>query len=193
MVTRNRQGERRLSPPRYRLLLTTHVLVAVGWLGVILAKLALAITAVTADAPDLAVALYRSTVVLNAVFPPLAIGAIVTGVLLSLGTKWGLLQHYWVATKLVLSVAVIATAIRFGDRLVGEAIAAAAGSAMPDRSMPALADPTALLIALSATHLLMLAIATVVSFYKPWGKTWLGRRPAARQAQPVPYEAPTSH
>ncbi|MCC6626593.1 MAG: hypothetical protein IT340_04225 [Chloroflexi bacterium] len=157
-----------------------------------MAKLALAVTAATADAPDLAVALYRSTVVLNAVFPPLAIGAIVTGVLLSLGTKWGVLQHYWVTTKLVLSVAVIATAIRFSDRLVGQAIAATAESAMPNSLLPALADPTALLIALAATHLLMLAIATVVSFYKPWGKTWLGRRPAAQPLRPASYEGPTS-
>lgn len=49
--------------------------------------------------------------VLNIAFPPAAIGALVTGVLLSLGTRWGPLQHYWVATKLALSVGVIVTGI----------------------------------------------------------------------------------
>jgi hypothetical protein len=29
-------------------------------------------------------------------------------------------------------------------------------------------------------HLLMLGAATVMSVYKPWGKTWFGRRTAVR-------------
>jgi hypothetical protein len=40
----------------------------------------------------------------NVAFSPAAIGTLVTGILLSLGTKWGLLRHYWVATKLAPTV-----------------------------------------------------------------------------------------
>jgi len=40
---------------------------------------------------------------------------LMTGVVLGLGTKWGVFNYTWVVTKLVLTVAVPATAIRFGE------------------------------------------------------------------------------
>ncbi|MGH4014046.1 MAG: hypothetical protein ACRDSL_08990 [Pseudonocardiaceae bacterium] len=92
-----------------------------------IAKLVLGIAAVTSDATDISVALYVSMDVLNVAFPPVAIGTIVSGVLLSLGTKWGLLQHYWVATKLVLTVGVIVTAVQIGDRFVRQSMSASPG------------------------------------------------------------------
>jgi hypothetical protein len=183
MMTTKKQGERRLSPGRYRLLVTTHVIVAVGWLGVVFAKLVLGLAAITAGATDVAAALYLSTSVVNVAFPPLAIATIVTGVLLSLGTKWGLLRHYWVATKLVLTVAVIATAIRFSDQLVRQAIGGVG---------PAALDGATLVIALSVTHLLMLVVATILSTYKPWGQTRVGRRVGASPAQSLTPDLPTT-
>ena len=176
MVVRNKQGERRVSPPIYKLLLTAHIIVSVGWLGVVVAKLALGIAAATSGDPEVARGLYASTQVVNPIFPPAALGTIVTGVLLSLGTKWGLLQYYWVMAKLVLTVGVIASAVRLGDRLVQQAIRAPAGAATEDGTLLGIATAAALLIGLSAAHALMLGAATVISVYKPWGKTWFGRR-----------------
>ncbi|MGH3910976.1 MAG: hypothetical protein ACRDRM_09115 [Pseudonocardiaceae bacterium] len=174
-----------MSPRVYKFLLAAHIMVSVGWLGIVIAKLVLGIAAVTSDAADISVALYVSMDVLNVAFPPLAIGTIATGVLLSLGTKWGLLRHYWVAAKLVLTVGVIVTAVQIGDRFVRQS-----ASAPPSRAtgvgtiLDVAAAPTTLLLSLSVVHVLMLAVATVVSVYKPWGKTWFGRartvRPAAR-------------
>ena len=43
------------------------------------------------------------------VLVPLAIGSLVTGVLISLTTPWGLFRHYWVLISLGLTV--LATAI----------------------------------------------------------------------------------
>jgi uncharacterized membrane protein len=172
-----------VSPSLYKLLLTTHVIVSVGWLGVVFAKLVLGLAAMTSNAPDVADALYVSMGVLNVAFPPLAIGTIVTGVLLSLGTKWGLLQHYWVATKLTLTVGVIATAVQLGGRLVRESIAAPSGPAADAGTILGLASAPTLLLSLSVAHLLMLGAATVISVYKPWGKTWFGRRNMAQQSQ----------
>ena len=48
-------------------------------------------------------------IIANAVIVPLALAALVTGVVSALGTTWGLLRHYWVVTKLV--VVVIATVV----------------------------------------------------------------------------------
>jgi hypothetical protein len=130
-----KQNERRLSPSHYRLLLATHIVVSGAWLGVVVTKLVLGLTAVTAADPDRAATLAVATAVVNPAFPPLAIGTIVTGVLLSLGTKWGLLQHYWVAVKLGLTVGVIATAVQLGDRYLRQAIATLSGSAVESGTM----------------------------------------------------------
>jgi hypothetical protein len=40
--------------------------------------------------------------------------------------------------------------------------------------------PLRLLIMLTISHVLMLLAATVLSTYKSWGRTWLGRRQAAK-------------
>jgi len=41
VYARNQQGERRVSPSLYRLLLTAHIITSVGWLGVVFAKVVL--------------------------------------------------------------------------------------------------------------------------------------------------------
>lgn len=161
----------------YKLLLTSHIIVSVGWLGIVFVKLVLGIAAITTDESGVSGALYLSMEVVNVTFPPAAIGTIVTGVLLSLGTKWGLLRHYWVATKLTLTVGVIVTGIALVDRLIQQSI----GQAMGDGTILGIASaPATLLISLSVAHALMLGIATIVSVYKPWGKTWFGRRKAVQ-------------
>jgi hypothetical protein len=177
LVSRNKQGDRRLSPSLYKLLLTAHIIVSVGWLGVTLAKVVLGLGAATTGAPDVATTLVVAIGALNVAFPPLAIATIVTGVFLSLGTKWGLLQHYWVVTKLVLTVGVIVTAVQLTDRLARLADPALFGVAL---------TPATLVLTLAAIHLFMLGVATVISVYKPWGKTWFGRRKAS---SPPPREA----
>ncbi len=183
MFSSNRRGERRVSPPMYKLLLTAHIIVSVGWLGGVFAKLVLGIAAITSNAPDISDALYVSMEVVDVIFLPAAIGTIVTGVLLSLGTKWGLLQHYWVATKLVLTVGVIVTAVQLSNRFVRQSISAPSGPAVDDGTILGIASAPILLISLSVAHVLMLGIATVVSVYKPWGKTWFGRRKALARSQ----------
>jgi hypothetical protein len=164
-------------------LLSAHIIVSVGWLGIVFAKLVLGLRAVTIDAPNVSDALYLSIQAVNVAFPPAAVATLVTGVLLSLGTKWSLLQHYWVATKLVLTVGVIVTGIALVDRLIQQSIYAPSGQVMDENTILATASaPTTLLIFLSVAHVLMLAVATVVSVYKPWGKTQFGRRKAVRRS-----------
>ena len=168
MFQRNQHGERRVSPSTYKLLLTTHIAVSGAWLGVVVAKLALGIAAITAGPASPPATLYAAIRVVDPTFPPLAIATIISGVLLSLGTRWGLLTHTWVVTKIGLTVGVIATAVPLSDRFVRQAIAAPA----PEIGLAQAVIP---LLVLSAAHALMLGTATILSVYKPWGKTWLVR------------------
>ena len=54
-----------------------------------------------------------------------------------------------------------------------------------DATLIASATAPGLLIALAVAHLLMLTAATVLSVYKPWGKTWLGRRQSHQPSRRV--------
>jgi hypothetical protein len=188
VFSRTKQGARRVSPPVYKVMLAAHIIASGAWLGVVLAKVILELAAITAAAPEIAGALYLAIGAVNTAFPPLAIATMVSGVILSLGTKWGLLQHYWVATKLVLTVGVIATAVQLGSRITRPAHATLAREAVGDGAiLEFLTAPETLLLSLSLAHVLMLGLATVVSIYKPWGRTgigrwmaWLTRRGAAR-------------
>jgi hypothetical protein len=162
-----------VSPQVYRLLLTTHIVVSGVWLGFAVAKLALALFALTTDA------LYSSMRVVYLAFPPAAVATLVTGVLLSLGTTWGLLRHYWVATKLALGIGVIVTGVALSDRLVQESIAAPGGGVVGGAAITEVVSaPATLLISLSVAHALMLGVATVLSVYKPWGR--IGQHKAMR-------------
>jgi hypothetical protein len=115
--------------------------------------------------------------VVNVAFSPAAIGTLVTGILLSLGTKWGLLRHYWVATKLALTVGVIVTGIALVNRLIQQSISAPSGQAVDDGAILGITSaPAPLLISLSLAHALMLGTATVVSVYK----SRFGRRRAVQ-------------
>jgi len=169
----------------YRLLLVTHIMVSVGWLGLIFAKLVLGLRAMMAsDAPELSGSLYGAMEVVNVAFPPAAVATLVTGVLLSLGTRWGVLRHYWVATKLALCLAVIATGVAFVDRLVQRSVSGPSVQAVGEGTvLDIVSAPTTLLISLSAAHVLMLGAATVLSVYKPWGKTPFGQTKAARSSR----------
>ena len=195
MFRRNEHGERRASPRVYRFLLTTHIITSVGWLGVVFAKLVLALAAATAASPDVSAALLVALGAINAAFAPASTGALVSGVLLSLGTRWGLLQHSWVVAKVVLTVGVFGTAVQVVPRIVELGV--------DEPTLLGLPWAPAILLVFAALHLLMLGAATALAVYRPWGKTWLGRRADARRrpgatwrgtgtASPVRFDAPGS-
>lgn len=176
------RGERRLTRRQYKLLLSAHILASVGWLGVVAAKAALLLAA--GSAAD-ATGLYAAVAVVDRVFPPAAILTLISGVLLGLGTTWGVFDYTWVVTKLALTVAVPMTAVRFGERLLQQAAADAAAQLLAAGGIGPAAGPASagsMLLLVGFLHLLALAVATILSVYMPWGRTWIGRRKAPRSA-----------
>src|SRR5260370_6017617 len=94
-----------MTPGMRKLALTIHLTCSVGWIGAVVAYLALGIAAV----PSLEVQRVRAAwtamdVVGWWAIVPLTIAALVTGLLMSLGTHWGLFRHYWVLISLVLTI-----------------------------------------------------------------------------------------
>lgn len=174
MLMRTPHGEWRLTPPMHKLVLTAHIVASVGWLGIAVAKLALATAASRAVDPGASQALLVAIGVIDGVFAPAAILTLITGVVLGLVTKWGIVQYTWVLVKLALTIAVPMSAVRLGERSLIEA----QNGATPR-----------LVIWLVAMHIVMLGVATLLSVYKPWGKTWFGRRAAKQAASPVAVRA----
>ncbi|MGH2808419.1 MAG: DUF2269 domain-containing protein [Actinomycetota bacterium] len=93
-----------LSPGARKVALSIHLTVSVGWIGAVLAYLGLGITAVRTDDVPLIRAMWAAMETTGwYVIVPLAATSLVTGVVMALGTKWGLFRHYWVVTSFVLT------------------------------------------------------------------------------------------
>lgn len=95
-----------MMPPGLRkLALTAHLTCSVGWIGAVVAYLALGVSAVTAQDTQTVRAAWTAMEVTGWwVIVPLAVAALLTGLLMSLGTSWGLFRHYWVLISLALTV-----------------------------------------------------------------------------------------
>ncbi|MFJ3584467.1 DUF2269 domain-containing protein [Streptomyces sp. NPDC090127] len=152
-----------LQRPARRALLVVHVAVSVSWLGLSVGLLALGITAYTTGDLSLTEAAYRAMKVFaDWLLAPVAVVTLASGLVLSLGTPWGLARHRWVWTKFWITLATAAATV-FALRPEIEH-AAAAGT--PDPSL--VVAPTVSMVA----YLFM----TAISVLKPWGLTRRGRR-----------------
>src|SRR5688500_14178347 len=88
-----------------KLMLSAHVISSVGWLGAVGAFLALAVIGVTKqDAPTVRGVYLVMQPTAWYVLVPLAFASLLTGIVMSLGTTWGLFRHYWVLVKFGLTV-----------------------------------------------------------------------------------------
>jgi hypothetical protein len=94
-----------MTPGVRKLALTTHVTSSVGWFGSVAAFLALAIAGLSSrDAQMMRSAYLAMHLTTWFVIVPLSLASLLTGLIESLGTTWGLFRHYWVVTKLLLTV-----------------------------------------------------------------------------------------
>lgn len=94
-----------LRPSLRKGVLAAHLAVSVGWLGVVVAYLALGVSAVTSrDAQAVRAAWLAMELVAWYVILPLAIASLFTGLIMGLSTPWGLFRHYWVLISLLLTV-----------------------------------------------------------------------------------------
>jgi hypothetical protein len=162
-----------MTPPIRKFALTAHITFSVGWLGAVAVFLVLAITSLTSLDAQLVRGLYLAMEVTGwYVIVPLCLASLVTGLVVSLGTAWGLFRHYWVLAKFLITIA--STLILFGfTRTLGYLGNLAADTTL---AIDNLRTPSPVLHASFA--LLALLVTTTLSVYKPWGKTLYGRRKA---------------
>lgn len=163
-----------MRPPVRRFALTAHITASVGWLGVVVAFLALSISAMrTADEETLrGLSLAMETTGWYALLP-LSMTSLLTGLLQSLGTTWGLFRHYWVIAKLVINVFATLILVLYLQTL-GTLADIARQATLSSVDLEMLQSPSPTVHGVGALFLLLLA--TVFSVYKPRGMTRYGQR-----------------
>jgi hypothetical protein len=159
-----------------KLALTTHVTSSVGWFGAVAAFLSLAVAGLSSRSPQTVRAAYLAMELITwGVIVPFSIASLLTGIVQSLGTTWGLFRHYWIVAKLGLTL--VATVILLvHTQPIGRVAAVAAERMLSSADLHQLRVQ---LIADAAAALMALLVATTLSVYKPWGMTSYGRRTQA--------------
>jgi hypothetical protein len=161
-----------MTPRLRKFALTAHVVLSVGWLGAVAVSLALAIAGLTGQDDQVVRAAYLAmNTIGESVLVPLALASLLTGLVLSLGTRWGLFRHYWILIKLAINVFAHTVLLLYMQTL-GYLARLALQTASSDLGV--LRDPSPVLHA--GVALLLLLVATTLSVYKPRGMTRYGQR-----------------
>lgn len=162
-----------MTPRLRKFVLTVHVTSSVGLLGAIAAFLALAVTGLASRDDQMVRAAYLAmNLTAELVIVPMAFASLLTGLVQSLGTPWGLFQHYWVLVKLLLTVfATIVLLVK--TELIGYAALLASEATLSSAELRAAGIQ---LVVHATGGLLVLLVPAVLSVYKPRGRTPFGRR-----------------
>ena len=182
---RTRGATAMMMTPRLRkFALTAHVTSSVGWLGAVAGFLALAVAGLTSQDAHIVRAAYLATELITwFVIVPLGLASLLTGLVQSLGTTWGLFRHYWVLAKFLLTI--LATIVLL---LHTQPISYIAGvAAETTLSSADLRGLRIQLVADAGAALLVLLVNTTLAVYKPGGMTRYGRRQDEQRKVLVPY------
>jgi hypothetical protein len=162
-----------MTPGLRKLALTAHVASSVGTLGAVAGFLALAIAGLVAQDVQMARSAYLA-MDLTAwfVIAPLVLASLLTGIVQSLGTPWGLFRHYWVVAKLLLNLVVTIVLLLQLD-LIGYLANVAADTTFSSADLRGLRISP---VIHAAGGLLVLLVPVALSLYKPRGLTRYGWR-----------------
>ena len=162
-----------LSPQSRTAWLVAHVATSIGFLGAVVVFLALALVGLLGTEPDLLRAVYVACdLATRLVIVPLCLASTATGLVLSLGTPWGLGRHWWMVGKLAIA-AVSTGALFLHVRLVSAMMDAATGQPLAGGDLTV--ERLQLVVASGAAVGALLA-ATILSVAKPRGLTRHGWR-----------------
>jgi hypothetical protein len=170
-----------MTPGLRKFALIVHLTISVGWVGAVVAYLALGISARTSQDTETMRAAYLAMESIGwLAIVPLALGALLTGLVMSLGTSWGLFRHYWVLISLVLTI--FSTVILLLHMPTVDLLARVARAA-DGAQLRALGGD----LFHPGVGLLVLLVITGLNVYKPRGVTPYGwRKQQERRAPPRP-------
>lgn len=166
-----------MTPRLRKAVLSIHLTLSVGWIGAVVAYLALGLTAVrTNEDQTIRSAWIAMETVGWYATVPLAVLSLLTGIVLAFGTRWGLLRHYWVVISLVLTT--IAAGVLVLHMPDVSTAATIARTATPQELRALGGD-----LAHPAVGLVILLAVQILNIYKPRGLTLRGVRHQGQTAR----------
>jgi hypothetical protein len=161
-------------PGLRKFVLTAHVVSSVGWIGAVTVFLALGVAGLTSQDAQVVRAVYIAMEPAGwSVLVPLSLASLLTGLVQSLGTKWGLFRHYWILMKLLINVFASIILLLYMQTL-GYLAGLAAQTTSSGGDLGGLRSPSPVIHA--SVGLLLLLVAATLSVYKPRGVTRYGQR-----------------
>lgn len=171
-----------MAPAMRKVALAAHLTASVGWVGAVAGYLTLDVTVATSHDPQLVRSAWIAMgLIASWAIVPLALTALLTGLLMALGTKWGLFRHWWVLISFVLTV--VATVVLLSETwVISDGAAIAADPSTSTEQL--LAIPSTL--PHSVGGLVVLLVIQVLNVHKPQGMTrygWRKQKEERRAAQ----------
>jgi hypothetical protein len=162
-----------MSPSLRKVALGAHLTFAVGWIGAAAAYLALGIAAATSTDPSLVRGAWLAMELIGwSVIIPLALTSLLTGLIMALGTRWGLFRHYWVLFSLALTLFATVILLLHMPTVSSQAdVARTADFARLEGLGGDVPHP--------AIGLVLLLVILALNIYKPRGMTRYGQRKLA--------------
>lgn len=180
-TTIKRDNPWHLGPGARKAIMVLHAIAGIGWMGVDVALFVLLTNARTTDDPALVASGFNAiAMIVPVAVPPLSLGVLLTGLLLGLGTRWGLVRYWWVLVKLALSL--VMTVLVFTSLLpaISGMTVLTATALSADALRASLGPLPTMLMFPPVVSFTMLGIAALLSIFKPWQRT-----PWSREARPA--------
>ena len=159
-----------MTPSLRKLVLSVHLTFSVGWIGAAAGYIGLGVAAVRSQDDVIVRAAWMAMELTGwFVIVPLAVLSLLTGVVMAIGTKWGLLRHYWVVISFVLTTfSVVILVLHMPSVSATAELAQTAEGAALEALGGDLGHP--------AIGLAILLVVQVLNVYKPRGMTRYGWR-----------------
>jgi uncharacterized membrane protein len=158
-----------------KFVLLAHILSAVSWIGVDLVMGVLSFRGLMTDDPQTLATAYGGLAMFCVpLLLTLGLLTLTTGVVLGLGTRFGLVRYWWVVAKLLITLALCTLVLVALQPTLADA---ATQTAVIDDSLPSrLTEVRRNMIFPPLVSTSALLFASWLSVYKPWGATSRGRR-----------------
>jgi hypothetical protein len=179
-----------LRPKPRKALVAAHAVFAACWVGVGLTFVAMSVVAMSTNDIRTTQAVYELMAAFDITLLPWTnFGTILTGIALSMTTKWGLVRYYWVVAKIAIAVGILVMAFGFLHDALERAAHEAAALAAIGGTAAQISGASEVVLWGFGVALLSLVGALLLSLYKPGGRIRRRQptRPAAKVAATQPH------
>ncbi|GAB3433825.1 hypothetical protein [Actinophytocola sediminis] len=162
----------------------THIVSAVGWLGIEVCVLGLTAIGLGAEDPATVRTAHDAAVLIaDTFFLPATLLMLLSGLVLGLGTKWGLFRYYWVTVKLAIGCALLVAGSYTLEATMRETADLAEAGDLTSGEGASLLGMLGVIAGITL-------FAAVLSVTKPWGRIpWRGAKNTRPARQTVTQES----